>query len=198
MILVFDTETTGLPDFKLAADHPSQPRICSIAAVLVEPAGATVEELDTLIAPDGWMMPAEVTAIHGLTLEDCQTRGVPIKDALTRFDAMMDRAATVVGFGIEFDLKMLRGEYRRAGMPDRYGEKPKRCLMRECTPLCKIPPTNAMMSSGRYTFKTPKLIEAVDILLGEKLEGAHQAINDVRATVRLLFHLMAKEGTTND
>ena len=96
-------------------------------------------------------------------------------------------------FGFDFDRRFMRIAMLRAvGTNSRSttGRTVKTfCVMRPCTPLCKLPPTDAMMAAGRRTFKTPKLAEAVEILLGEKLEGAHNALHDVRATVRLFYLL---------
>ncbi len=195
MFCVFDTETTGLPDFKLAADHPDQPRMAQLSAGLFEfdPAG----ELDQrdgfthLIKPDGWEMPDELVEKlgHGFTTAHLEEHGVPVMAALEDFMKLHDESDLLVGYGIHFDLKILRGELRRVGMPDNYGEREKFDVMAKCKPLCELPPSEKMRARNMKGFKTPSLIEATDILLQKKLEGAHDAEVDMRATAELYAHL---------
>lgn len=191
-VCIFDIETTGLFEFKLPADHPSQPRVAQLAAALFDDDGVLYDYFKSPIKPDGWTMPADLAEKmgHGLTQEFLEANGVPIREALERFIPLHDAADLLAAYGVDFDLKGLRGELRRAGFPDHYGEKQKFCVMRACTPHCKIPPTEAMMATGRKTFKTPNLTEAAGIMLGAKHEGAHDAGADVRMAARLFFHLV--------
>jgi DNA polymerase-3 subunit epsilon len=195
--LVFDTETTGLPDFSLPADHESQPRVAQLAAVLFD-GDQEIASLDTMLLPDGWSDKARadldrLAHLHGLDCVKIEEGGRPLKDVLAEFGALMDGAEVMVAYGIQFDLKLMRGEWRRAGLPDRYQKLPNFCVMQAVTPLCKLPPTERMVAAGRNGPKTPKLGEAVKILLGRDLEGAHRAINDVRATAELYRWLKARE-----
>jgi len=195
MTLVYDTETTGLPNFKLAADDPSQPRMIQLAFALYEGPDTLVGEQCHLIRPDGWTMPRELADKlgHGLTQERLEREGRPIREVLDAFNLTHDRATLLVAYGIQFDQKILRGEFRRHGFADRRAERPEYCVMRAATPLCKIPPTDAMIASGRHGYKAPKLIEAAKILLGVEHVGAHDALADVRMTARLYFHITAAQ-----
>lgn len=196
MIIVFDTETTGLFRYDRRADQDGQPRMCSLAAALLDDSLNEVEHMYDLVQPSNWEfaeVPEEARRIHGLDAARLKAAGKPVTEVLARFNALIDRCATgIAGFGVEYDLKMFRAEARRAGQPDRYGERPVFCVMRACTPLCKIPPTNAMMAGGRKTFKMPRLAEAHEIIVGEPMDGAHDALVDVRATVRILAAMKAK------
>lgn len=186
--MVFDTETNGLPNFKLPADDPSQPRIIQIAAALFfhDPENP-VDHFCVSIKPDGWQMDDELAAKmgHGLTHERLMAEGLPIAEALDRWEAMHNRAALIVGYNVAFDLKLMRGEFRRLGRPDHYGARPVADIQAACTARCQIPPTDAMKATGRKTFKTAKLGEAVEILLKTEHTNAHDAMADVRATARL-------------
>ena len=190
MILFFDTETTGLLDFKLPADHPAQPRIASIAAVLFDDGRVPVGTMHDFVRPDGWAVPPDVTRINGLTTQRLAEIGIPIAEALANFLALYERADELIAYGAEFDLKMLRGELRRAGLPDHYKGKPAKCAMRRATHACRMPPTQAMLAAGRKTNKTPKLTEAHEIILGSPVAGAHDALNDVMALSRIWFRLV--------
>lgn len=55
--------------------------------------------------------------------------------------------------------------------------------MLESVDLCKLP--------GRYpgNYKWPKLIELHNHLFGCDFEGAHDALDDVKATVKCFFEL---------
>lgn len=201
--LFLDTETTGLPLWSefvggkkvaVAADDPRQPRMCQLAMVLLEQnGGGEVRELDSfdgIIRPDGWIVPDDVARLHGLTTEICMARGVPVRDALDRYKAFFDRCDELLAFGTQFDTKILRGELRRADMADRFGEKPEACVMKAATPICRMPATGPMIKAGRgNTFKTPKLSEAHQILLGSALQNAHDAMADVRGCIAVWQHL---------
>ena len=70
-VFIFDVETTtGVPNFKLPADHPDQPYICEVAALLMDGPGSVIGELDTLIKPDGWLIDPETEGIHGISVRD--------------------------------------------------------------------------------------------------------------------------------
>lgn len=192
-VLAADTETTGLPNFRLPADDLSQPRMIQIAAKLYDVERQCARSLVSLIKPDGWEMDdvlAEKLG-NGLIHSRLEAEGRPVAEVLAEYSAMVDEADLFVAYGCAFDLKILRGELRRAGLPDRYGDLPNFCVMRAATPLCKMAPTEAMLASGRKWSKTPKLIEAFEILLGRKLEGAHDALADLDATVDLLWWMIA-------
>lgn len=53
MYLFFDTETTGLPNFKIPFNHESQPHICQLAAILTDQNGKIKSELNAIIKPEG-------------------------------------------------------------------------------------------------------------------------------------------------
>jgi DNA polymerase-3 subunit epsilon len=105
-------------------------------------------------------------------------------------------ADRIVGFSIDFDIRLMRIAMKRAGIPDdklqlfadmvkakKYDVKPK------CTPICKLAPTPKMMATGRKNFKDPTLAEAVRGVLKEVMADAHDARADVVATQRLYVHL---------
>ena len=64
--------------------------------------------------------------------------------------------------------------------------------MKTATPICKI-----RKKDGKVGNKWPKLEEAIEFFYGEKLEGAHSAIVDIKAT-RRLFHTLVNLGAFDD
>lgn len=75
-ILFFDTETTGIPDFKSPSDAPHQPHLVEVAALVIdEDTRQVINGFHSMVRPDGWTIPDEVAAIHGITTEraaDCR------------------------------------------------------------------------------------------------------------------------------
>lgn len=197
MILFFDTETTGLPNWHVPSDDPSQPYIVQLAAMLTDDEEEEQSTLNCLIYPDGWTVPDDVAEIHGITTERASAGGVPIDAAMTLFFSMVDRCSIVVAHGVSFDKRLVRIWQKRAKIGatglDAWKQHPSFCTMQKATPICRIPPTDRMMASGRKTFKTPTLGEAYEHFTGEKLEGAHDALVDMRACARVYFHLKALE-----
>lgn len=189
MILAFDLETTGVYDFKLPADDPAQPRVVEIAAVLCDDAGSEVDSYGSIIKPDGWTIPEYVAKIHGITTAIAMEQGRPIAEALDAFDALLARAGLLIAYNLKFDDKGLRSERRRLGRPDGFGTVPVFCCMKGATPLCKLERTVKQKKAGfdKGQYKTPKLSEAVQILLGREHVGAHGALADAAATKDIYF-----------
>lgn len=202
LLMIYDTETTGLPDWRSPSDAPHQPHPVQLAALLADTdSREVVEETNLIVRPDGWTIPDEVSALHGITTERALAEGIPEGLVVNEYVRFHDRAlAGISAYGISFDerimrIAMLRDGLSRADIEAREA-RPKFCVMRACTPICKLPPTDAMMATGRRTFKTPKLEEAIRHFFDEGLDGAHDAMVDVRATLRLYWHLKDMEKAT--
>lgn len=194
-IMLFDVETDGIPKWDKPSEDPSQPHLVQYTAVLTNAdTQQEIEYVDMLIRPDGWVIPPVLSAIHGITQERALADGEPEAHAVRLFVAMTKKADIVSAFNVDFDLRMLRIAMLRAGMDkvrcDQHAQSiHKHCCMRQATPLARIPPTDKMMATGRKTWKSPKLAEAVKAILGEEMTDAHDARADVLYTQRLYFHM---------
>lgn len=85
MLMAFDVETTGLPDFKARSNDPKQPHIVQLAMVLHDDGGNEVQSVNMIVKPDGWTISAEMTAIHGISHERALAEGVAEKNAVAKF-----------------------------------------------------------------------------------------------------------------
>lgn len=189
MILFFDTETTDLLNFKLDLMHPDQKaRVCQLAAALVDPDTREItEELNVIIKPDGWTINPEAAAVHGITMERCEAEGIPMSEALARFDDMKERAKRRVAFNINYDKRMMAREALLLGVPHDSNGLETYCAMTNCIHIVNLPPTERMLQYGIRKPKTPKLTEAYRHFFGQDFDGAHDAMADVRATVKVYF-----------
>lgn len=183
---VIDTESSGLFDFAKPAHEEGQPRLASLAIITVSEtatdATTEIHRANYFIRPEGWEMKPEVTAINGLTTDFLRANGRPIKDVLEIYSALIADGYIVAAFNAQFDTKMLRGELRRAGMPDLFEQTPNICLMRACTPVCKVP----KKTGAGYKF--PKLAEAC-AFFGIVQPAAHSAMGDADSAKAILVEL---------
>lgn len=177
--VVLDTETTGLPDWSAPADAPSQPRLASYCLLKLDDDFEIEARTYGLVKPDGWEMPAGATAINGLTQERLATEGISIVHVLEVVRRYIDEGCTLVAHNLQFDAKIIRGELRRALMPDN-NCRGGICTMRSLINQCAIPhPTRA-------GYKFPRLEEACRLLLQRNIHGAHDALADAKACLWLL------------
>lgn len=178
--LYFDTETTGLWDWKKSVDHDSQPHLAQIAAILQDGAGQDLAILSTYIQPNGWEIGASATAATGLTTEQCIEFGLPLKQALRVFWWLHAKADEIVVHNLDFDTKIMARAFQwiEAESP-----APIRgvCTMKLATPVLKLPPKYP----GQKTYKWPRLTECYQHFFGEELVGAHDALVDTRACIRV-------------
>lgn len=196
-ILVFDTETTGLPDFKAPSEAPHQPHIVQLAALLVDPdSRATIASMDVIVRPDGWTIPDNVAAVHGISTERAAALGVSESIALGLFLDLWGRAAQRVAHNESFDARIIRIAQHGfdCGDLDAWKAGKAECTARLATPLCQIPPTEKMVRAGFNKFKTPNLGEAYRHFIGRELENAHSAMADVLACRDIYFAMKDFEG----
>jgi DNA polymerase-3 subunit epsilon len=150
-----DTETSGLFDFSKPAHADGQPRLACLALIRCTPTWAITQREIMYVYPEGWEMTPEVVAINGLTTEFLKKHGRPISEVLDAYEAAIDEGRAIAAFNAQFDTKVLRGELRRAGRPDRFEATPNICLMRKTIGVCKLPKAKG---NG---YKFPKLAEAM-------------------------------------
>lgn len=184
--LIFDSETTGKALWKEPADDPRQPRIVQLGAILYDDERRVVAEMNLVVRPDGWTVPAEAAAIHGFTTERAGAVGVRIRGVLALFLALAERADVVVAHNLAFDRMMVEIEIARrpaeelARLVEVWRAKRKFCTMEESTEVLRLPGF-----FGKY--KWPSLAEAHRHYLGVGFEGAHDAMADVRACAAVYF-----------
>ena len=185
-ILYFDTETTGVPlNYKApSSDTNNWPRLVQLAWILTDEEGTRIHTGNLVIKPDGFVIPADATKVHGITTQRAKEEGVPLAEAIEQFKADLDMATYIVGHNIEFDKKIVGAEMIRLGMKDDLEKKKSYCTMQSSIDFCKIP--------GKFGYKYPKLQELYRKLFGEVFEDAHDAASDIEATQQCFWELRKK------
>jgi DNA polymerase-3 subunit epsilon len=181
--VVIDTETSGLFDFTKPADAEGQPRMASLALIYLDADLNTIAESMHWVKPDGWVMPAEATKVNGITMEFLEENGEPVMVALAEYIEAVDKGMIVVAHNAQYDLKILRGELRRAEIDDRFSNTKNICTMRALTPIVKAPKKKG------YGFKFPRLDESC-AFFGIKQEAAHTALEDAKMAAEMLRRLV--------
>lgn len=193
LVCFFDTETTGLP--RRGAPLEQQPRIVQLAASLQGPGGVERGAFKVLVQPLGWSIPDDVAAIHRITTGDCRDAGLPISVALGMLSQLCRLSGLQVAHNAKFDREMIDLECERLGKSGPLQNL--RCTAERSTPVLCLPPTQKMLDAGRTHHKTPNLGECIAHLFGETLEGAHDAMVDVRACARVWWELERREQAAN-
>lgn len=185
-IAVGDTETTGILDYKNLRNLTLQPYIVQLGVQLYNEESRLLGELNFLIKPDGWTIPAEATAIHGISTEDCEKYGIPIRWALGILKMWLELEEVIfVAHNLDFDKSMINIECERLGKDPIVGKNSEYCTMKKSTNLLAIP-------KKRGGFKWPNLQELHFFLFGTNFDGAHNAAADVAACGRCYFELIKR------
>jgi DNA polymerase-3 subunit epsilon len=188
--LFYDTETTGLPLFHEPSEDPRQPHIVQLAAALVDiDSRRVISSMDVIVRPVDWEIPAEVSAIHGITTEHAKAVGVPEAVALRMFVGLYN-ARKRIAHNEQFDARIIRIGLKRHDVgldPDVWKAGASECTQALSTPILKLPPTEKMRLAGRMHHKSANLGEAYKHFTGEDLVGAHSAMVDVNACMAVYF-----------
>lgn len=166
MIVILDVETTGTD-----RQRDQIIEIC-LQFGLTEHAEQRIRRLKPTIP-----VPAEATAIHGITdadLVDCQ----PFAAIGRSLSKLIAEAEVIAGFNLRFDLEMIAAELERANLPP--------------LDLSRVVLVDAMRLWQHFE---PRTLEAgYEKFLGKKLENAHSAGVDVAATGAVLIALLDRLG----
>jgi len=107
-VIFYDTETQGIPLWKQPSGHPDQPHIVQLGACLVDvDTRKVLSTLDVMVRPDGWLIPDEVAAIHGITTEMAADLGVPESLAVEMLLDMVG-SRTRIAHNESFDARIVR------------------------------------------------------------------------------------------
>ncbi|HRW76242.1 MAG TPA: 3'-5' exonuclease, partial [Saprospiraceae bacterium] len=158
-LVFFDLEATGL--------HVIRDRIVQIALIKYFSDGRAPEEKCMLINP-GIPISEEAMAVHGITPEDVRNKPTFPQVAKEIFDFIGD--ADLAGYNSNrFDIPFLMEEFDRAGMDFRIDH-------RRLIDVQRI----------FYRMEPRTLKAAVKFYCNRDFEDAHDALEDVRATIDVL------------
>ncbi|MFG3282323.1 3'-5' exonuclease [Streptomyces sp. NPDC048111] len=168
----FDLETTGT--------EPREARI--VTAAIVEVHGAKVVGRQGWLADPGIRIPAQASAVHGISSEHAAAQGRPAAEVADEVAEALAghwrRGVPVVAYNAAFDLTLLAAELRRHQLPslgDRLGGAPMGPV---------VDPYTIDRSVDRYR-KGKRTLEAVCVEYGVVLEAAHDAAADALAAARV-------------
>jgi DNA polymerase III subunit epsilon len=183
MYLFFDTETAGLPrdGNAPATDVDNWPRLVQLGWVACDADGQETAAREALIKPQGFVIAAAASQVHGITTAQALQDGVALRPVLAEFVAAVQAAAVLVGHNISFDVQVLHAELIRAGLPNVFAGKRRHCTMKETADFCRLP--------GPRGYKWPTLTELYTKLFREPFRGAHGALADTRACTECFFKL---------
>lgn len=186
MIVFFDTETTGLPKNWKApvSDLNNWPRLVQIAWLVYDDDGEKISGKSCIIKPEGFSIPSEVAAIHGISNMRALAEGVPLQSVLDEFQSLVQSANLLVAHNMSFDEKIVGAEFLRKNFSNVLETKTKICTMESATDYCRLP--------GKYGYKWPSLSELHLKLFGSDFAEAHDAAVDIKATAMCFWNLKEK------
>ena len=167
---VIDVETTGF--------SPAHHRIVEVGVVLVDDVGNLAYEWETLVNPQ---RDVAATEIHGLSAADVYA--APTFDQIAGELSSLLQGRVPVAHNLAFDAPFLAAEFERVGYAVPLSTTSGLCTMRLAS--CYLP-------ASRRT------LEACCDSIGCPVECAHAALDDARATARLLAHYMRTDGAFFD
>ena len=202
IVMVFDTETSGLPKKRPGTCFSSYQdiemynmcRLVQFSGIIYNFENAeTLCEFDYTIKPEGFVITN--SNIHGITTDIANTNGIKIN---TLFEKIIELFQTyniskLVGHNVTFDINVTMSEMFRymkknqlVNFPilKKIEKLPYFCTMKNTVNICKLPFKN---NSAR--FKYPKLAELYKYVFGTHPEDLHNSMNDAIYTLECLIEL---------
>lgn len=202
-LLVFDTETTGLPEGRyLSTREVSKwPHIIQLSYILYDTdLNKTCCCVDDIIKLDETVAISEKSIeMHGITRSVSMRKGIPIAEAINNFNNALSEADLVIAHNISFDKKMVKVESFRLGIEQNfdygngYGIK-EYCTMKNSVNVCKIERTS---ENGNVYFKYPTLTELHTHLFNFTPKNTHDSMADVLICLRCYYTLVNNKDVVN-
>lgn len=187
LTLVFDTETTGMANFKKGVSIHTQPFIVQLAAVMYLDRRIVAEInfiADPVFREKRVSVPQGAFDVHGISDEIIEKAALSYKTVSPMFNQLIRKADLLVAHNMQFDLLMARAMFTRVAYPhDTILGIPKVCTMLSAKPVLKLP--------GKFgDYKWPSLDESYKELVDpDGFEGAHDGMVDAKACAAVLFAL---------
>lgn len=195
MILGYDTETTGLPLWHDPSDDPRQPHVVQIAMVLQDMDGKELDRFSSIVKPGpGAVMSPEAFDAHGISLERARDEGADPVEVVDRFLDWSGKAQLMVGHNESFDRRIMRIAAARHKGFKWEPTCPNFCTLYRSKYVINLPPTLPMIRAGISGPKSPNLGECIQHFFNETLDGAHDAMVDIEASMRVFWHLVREVG----
>tara|TARA_Y100000813_G_scaffold194955_1_gene176028 strand:- start:94 stop:756 length:663 start_codon:yes stop_codon:yes gene_type:complete len=192
-VIVFDTETTGLPKNRKSNPQNTElfPYVCQLSWLVYDDnVGKIVKVVNKIIKlPDGVIIPEVCVNIHGITNEMMREKGENMKDVLMEFTKDWMDSQILIAHNLDFDNKVLQAEYYRNNLINWLGRhrKIEYCTMKYGKKFTSIW-RPSKFSNNMYQ-KPPKLVELHVELFKEEPKNLHNALIDVYVCFRC-FHQM--------
>ena len=216
-ILVFDTETTGLPKTKLLTKEVLHllPYIIQLSYVIYNTSTNSIETIQDHIIniPLDISISQESTNIHGITKEISLSKGKSLKEVLFQFIEYYESCDLLIGHNLSFDINMLKMEAMRLIQTSVYFEKlyleeflekliiesnnnisnnnnKHFCTMKESIAFCNV---KAIDKKGKEYMKFPKLSELHEKMFGYIPNNLHNSLHDVLICLRCFYQMEYKK-----
>jgi DNA polymerase III epsilon subunit-like protein len=207
-IIVFDTETTGLPKTKFINPDTlnNWPHIVQFSYVIYDTDLNEIVEVndDIIKMNENVIIPQDSINIHKITNEISQEKGLKIDIILNKFMEDLNSSDMLVGHNILFDINMVKVELLRLIYEKDLQKSEKSmksykdnlylltnykniyCTLKESIELCNI---KTLDKYGKEYLKYPKLIELHNKLFNTNPNNLHNALNDILVTLRCFMKL---------
>ena len=201
-LLIFDTETTGLPKTREPAIKGADnwPHLVSIAWVVIE--NDKILKSEYHIIKPNWDIPEDCVKIHGINHAKATAEGHHLSDVILKF--IEEPHDIMVAHNMDFDFNVIMNailwDLKLVACPD---FKKRFCTMEASRGLCRIP-----FANGRG-FKPPKLSELYEFVMKKPAAptSLHNSLYDTQilasivlrsTTLRVMMGLPAVPGQINN
>jgi len=194
MRLIVAAETTGKWNFHEHDDtHPSQPHLVRLAAILEDDEANVIDEMCDVVWPDlTWTFEEGAVRAHGIDRIAALAPGKGLVDVMQRAADMTTYGpTTIIGFGVDFQIKVLKRACAEAGIT--WTDLPKFDCMMEARDIVKQP---RMASGGGYmqpsfpnAYRCIARVQLPDLLAMDPVAAGAAKV----AAVRTIYHGILRE-----
>lgn len=191
-ILVFDTETTGLPKRRNASTKCPEdfPYVVQLSFILYDVDKQQVDTIGDYIIklPDNVEIEEGAVRVHGISKDRSQNEGIPMEVAYEQFAYAYDQADLLVAHNLVFDRDLMIVEATRNGYNPCFNSNTEEyCTMMNTINLCRL--ERVSQRTGNVYYKYPKLSELHNNLFGYVPDGLHDSLSDILCCLRCYFKL---------
>lgn len=184
MIIFYDWETDDLNIPDVPSDDPRQPNGLELSAILDDDNGVTRAVMSTLIKPVR-EVPAEVTAIHGITTEIAERYGRPLGNVMSDFAEMVECASILSAFNHHFDFKFVKISCAKLVATGCTNMRP---FFETRSKICVQHPSLKAVKHLGGPYMKP-LGEVYHLMFGRQFTGAHRSLADAMAARDIYYRL---------